>query len=157
MRTHKAIIAVTTAFAFALLTGCGDSTENKTPATPEAETSTEAQGVTESVVESVKEAAQPVVEEATKTAEQVATEAKSAASAAAADATIKANDLIAKAKSLISETKYSDAMNIINQLKSMKLTPEQEKLVADLKAQVEKAMSALSSTNAAGALNSLLK
>jgi hypothetical protein len=89
--------------------------------------------------------------------EKAAKEVQAAATTAVDEATAKANALIDQARKLVSETKYSDAMNLINQLSSMKLTPEQQKLVADLKAQVQKALTSLSSTNVSGAIGNLLK
>ena len=69
-----------------------------------------------------------------------ATGAGKAIDAAVVDATEKANALIEQAKNLIGQSKYSDALNILQQLSGMKLTPEQEQLVASLKDQIQKAM-----------------
>lgn len=148
MKTHTTIITLSAALAITLLAGCGKQTES-----PETGTGGEGTSATTSnpnVLTEAVEAAKPAVQ-------QAATEVKDAATAAAADATAKANALIEQAKKLISETKYTEATNLINQLATMKLTPEQEKLVADLKAQIKKALTSLSSTNAAGAVGNLLK
>ena len=48
--------------------------------------------------------------------------------------------MIDKAKSLIADNKYSEAMDLLKKLSSMQLTPEQKKLVDDLMAQAQKAM-----------------
>jgi NADH dehydrogenase/NADH:ubiquinone oxidoreductase subunit G len=151
------VIAVNSLIVAASLTGCGKSPESTPPSTDGAGATPETKSTTEQVVDSVKEAAKPVVEEGKKAVEAAAQEVKAAADTVVADTTSKANELIAQAKKLISETKYSDASNILNQLSSMKLTPEQEKLVADLKTQLQKAMTALGGTNAASTINNLFK
>ena len=160
----RIVIAASSLMVVAYLTGCRQSTESTPTETGDAATTTDTRTTTEKVTDSVKEAAKPVVEEVNKAVEaakpaveEAAKEVKEAAETVVADTTTKANDLIAQAKKYISETKYSDATNILNQLSNMKLTPEQEKLVADLKTQVQKAMTALSGTNAASAINSLFK
>jgi len=149
MKKQNAILTLTAAVAITLLAGCSKPADSST--TPDS--GTKPAGETKTVGESLNEAAKPVVQEA----EKAAAEVKAAATTAVADATAKANSLIDQAKKLVSEAKYSDATNIINQLSTMKLTPEQEKLVADLKAQIQKAVSSLSGTNAAAAINNLLK
>ena len=136
------------ACAAAMLMGCGKPADSNQPASGDQPAQT-----TKSVGEALNEAAKPAVQEA----EKAAKEAQAAATAAVAEATAKANALIEQTKKLISETKYPDAMNLINQLSAMKLTPEQEKLVADLKAQIQKALSSLSTTNVSGAIGNLLK
>lgn len=158
------LIAASILMVAAALSGCGQSEQSTPPAETGSGTTTETKTTTEKVTDSVKEAAKPVVEEVNKAVEaakpaveQAAQEVKAAASTAVSNTASKADELIAQAKKFISETKYSDATNILNQLANMKLTPEQDKLVADLKAQLQKAMTALSGTNAAGALNNLFK
>jgi len=160
----KIVTTTSSLIVIAFLAGCGQSTDSNQPSGDGANAPTESQGTTKSVTETVKEAAQPVVDEVNKAVEaakpaveEAAKEVKEAANTVVADTTSKANELIAQAKKYISETKYSDATNILNQLSNMKLTPEQEKLVADLKTQVQKAMTALSGTNAASTINNLFK
>lgn len=146
--------------AITFLAGCSkpaDSNQSTSGEQP-------AKGTTTSVAESITNAVKPIVEEATKAVESVkpaisnaVEDVKAAATTASADATAKANSLIDQAKKFINDAKYSDAANIVNQLSTMKLTPEQEKLVADLKAQLQKALTSLSGTNAASAVGNLFK
>ena len=148
MKTQNKIITLSAAQAIALLAGCDKPADSNQPAAGD-----QPAKETKSVSESLNEAAKPVVQEVEKAAKEV----QAAVTNVAADATSKANELIGQAKKLVSEAKYSDAMSIVNQLSTMKLTTEQEKLVADLKAQIQKAMTSLSTTNAAGAIGNLLK
>jgi hypothetical protein len=57
-----------------------------------------------------------------------------------ADTNAQAQELITKAQKLVSEKNYEGAMNLMNELKNFKLTPEQEKLVQDLKTTIQKAL-----------------
>jgi hypothetical protein len=63
-----------------------------------------------------------------------------------------AQSLIDKAKDLVSEKNYGEALNTLKQLSTFKLTPDQQKVVDDLKAKVEKLMSNSAVSNAVGNL-----
>ena len=83
-----------------------------------------------------------------KTAEEAKTAATTAtaevhklAAEAAATAEAKAQDAINQAKNLVGAGKYTEAMDLLRQkLAGLQLTPEQQKLVDDLKAQIQKAL-----------------
>lgn len=111
--------------AAVLLTACGNN--QSTPAT-KSETSAPANTAGTAAGEIKKQ-----VEEAKGAVESKAKEV-------AAQASSQAQGLIDQAKSLISQNKLSEAMTSLNQLGGLKLTPEQQKLVDQLKEQVQKAL-----------------
>jgi outer membrane PBP1 activator LpoA protein len=75
-------------------------------------------------------------------------EAQKAVQDAAASASTQASGLIDQAKSLIADQKYTEAMDVLKRLSSMKLTPEQQQLVDDLKAQAQKALAGAAASDA---------
>jgi len=64
--------------------------------------------------------------------------------------------LIDKAKTYIADKKYEDALGSIKQLADLKLTPEQQIIVDDLKAQVLKATGKQVASDATKAVGGLL-
>jgi hypothetical protein len=139
MKTRRIVLPLS--MALALAAGC----EKK----PSAETPAAGGGTPAPDAGKMMDAAKPAVDQAAK-------EVKDAASTATADATAKANAVIEQAKSLVGQNKYTDALTTLQQLASMKLTPEQEQLVAGLKEQIQKAMASKAATDAAGAAGDLL-
>jgi outer membrane PBP1 activator LpoA protein len=108
---------------------------------------------------SKQESSTPQAPEATKPAaavEKQAEAAKPAAQDAAASATSNAQSMIDKAKALIADNKYSEAMDLLKKLSSMQLTPEQKQLVNDLMAQVQKAMAGAAASDATKSVGGLL-
>src|SRR2546430_9159232 len=99
--------------------------------------------------------------EAAKTAEAAKAQAVKTADAAKVEAvkaaeTSRTEGLIDKAKLLISESKFSDASSVIQQLSGQSLTAQQTKVVDGLKEQIQKALVAKAADNAAGAVGNLL-
>lgn len=127
------------AWACMSLVGCGKQESQTPPA------------VTESrpTVEKTVSDAQKQAESQKAAAQSAATQAEKAVTDAAASAGDQAQGLIDKVKTLVAEKKYNDAMTTLKELSALKLTPEQQKLVDELKAQVQKALAGSAADDAA--------
>ena len=86
-------------------------------------------------------------------AETAAKEVKAKADSAIQSATGNdAQGLIAKAQSLVSDKQYQPALDTLQKLSSYKLTDAQQKMVDDLKAQIQKLMASNPAAAAGGLL-----
>ncbi len=72
--------------------------------------------------------------------EETVTETVETAKQAISDANAKAQEILTQAQNLVGEKKYDEAANLLQKLSSFDLTPEQQKLLDDLKATIQKAM-----------------
>jgi len=117
MNVKQILTAVTLSCAVTLMIGCGGETEQSAP-TPSPAT---AKPATTSKAKDPQPVAAPVVDAAAIAAEQ-------------------ASKQIENIKSLLADTKYSEALNTLNEVSALKLTPEQQKLVSELKAQIDTAL-----------------
>jgi hypothetical protein len=114
-------------------------------------------------VSNVVQQAQATASEVSTQAQQAATEVKTAAQQATTEAAKQAETmatqvqgLVDKAKSFIAEKQYPEAMNIVNQLTELKLSPEQQKLVDDLRTQIQQLMAAPAVSNTVERIGGLL-
>jgi uncharacterized lipoprotein YehR (DUF1307 family) len=102
----------------------------------------------------VQQAKELVVSEADKLKAQAQAQVQVTKDQIAAGAeTLKAQSLIDKASKLVADTKYADAANVLKQLASLKLTPEQQKTVDDLSGKIKTALAG----EAAKSVGDLLK
>ena len=108
------------------------------------------------MADAAKAAVEQVQTTATAVADQAVKEVTAQANAAATAASTQVQQTLDKAKGMVGEAKYQEALNLLQQLKDMKLTPEQQKLLDDLKAQIQTALAQAASTNAASALGNIL-
>jgi len=145
---------VTLIAAIAMTTGCDSKKEPTVPTSPEtpktsaSPASSDAQkALTDAAADAQKTAATAATEvqkaaEPVKAAAQTAVaETTKSAQSSVATATAKAQATIDKAKALVADNKFQEGLTMLNGLAGMVLTPEQQKMVDDLKVTIQKAMS----------------
>lgn len=132
------------------MVGCGKQ-EEQTPASV-----SDALPSADKAVSDAQKQAEPQKE----AAQSAAVDTQKSAIDVASAATDQAQGSIDKVKALIAEKNYTEALAAVQDLSAMKLTPEQQKLVDDLKVQAQKAMADAATEEAkkkaAGAVGGLL-
>jgi hypothetical protein len=143
MKTTHITLAAALCAAVSLGTGCKKNNEAGTAPAPAEKTAGSAlsEGA-QKATETAKEAA----EQAQAQAQAAKAAAKEAATKAAADAQAQAQGIIDNAKGLLAEKKFDQVTPILSQLQGLKLTPEQQQAVADLKAELAKLLKAAPGT-----------
>ena len=141
MKSAKITALLALASAFGLIISCGQK-EQTAPEPP-------------AKVEKAAEAAPAEMPKAAAAPAPAVAAAPEVAPAAAATTT-EAQGLIDKVKSLIADKKYTEAMNVLKELTALKLTPDQQKIVDDLKAQIESAVQAQATSEATKSVGGLL-
>ena len=129
MNTQTLRVGIASCLLIAAIAGCDkDSTKTAMDDTKKA---------VEGAADGVKKATDTAATEIKQAAEKVADGKTSAADAT----TAQAGEVIAKAKGLVAEKKYSEALSALGGLKDMKLSDSQQKIADELKAQIQKLMS----------------
>ena len=161
MKTYKLILPLIAATTLVLGLASCDKSETATPATNDANKAADAvKAETAKAADAVKTEAPKVVDAAKAETAKVADAAKvDAAKTETANAADNGSiqGLIDKARSLVTDGKYSDATSVLQQLAGKSLSSDQQKIVDGLKEQIQKALASKATENAAGAAGNLLK
>jgi hypothetical protein len=171
MKTHTrithSIMGVAAGAALLFATGCGnseqpagDTTKTTSPSASEAPQTAQPPMPAAAEAQKTVEAAEPATQEAqaaaAATAQQTASAASNQAVTAVAASMTEVQSLIEKAKGLVTDEKYKDALTVVQQLSGLRLTPEQRSLVDGLKAQIQTALAKSTAPDAASALGNVL-
>lgn len=143
------------------LPGCGKKPEPPPPPPkPKAEALIDsAKKVGENVADAAKDAGKVVADKAKDVGQTVGDAAKNAYDGARQAVGTTYTSAVSKAESLFQQSKFEDALKSLKSIGDMKLTPEQQKTVDDLKAKIQKALEATKSatSNAVNKAGDLFK
>jgi hypothetical protein len=140
MKSTYAEIALTTAAAFWLATGCGKKEEAPPTAQDAQKAVQQAAGEAQKAAEQQAPAVQQAAQQAAATAQQAAASAQQTAAVATTHAGTEAQSLIDKAKGLIADKKWADALSTLKDAAGKQPTAEQKDLLDQLIAEVQKAL-----------------
>ena len=143
----------------ALSAGFVGCEKKQSPSTATEETKKTAGTVGDTLKDAANSAAtevKKVAEEVKATAEKTVTDATKQVENLTASASSKAQGYIDKAKALVNEKKYQDALAALKELGNLSLSPEQQKAVDDLKKAIQNAFGPSAATNGATAIQGLL-
>ena len=105
----------------------------------------------------VKQAVDAVAAGVTQAVQAAASEQKPADAVTLTDADVaQTQGLIDRAKGYVADKKYQEALDTLKELAGAKQTPEQQKLVGDLNAQIQSALAKAAGSDAASALGGAL-
>jgi hypothetical protein len=147
MKTKNILTTMTFTALLAFIVGCGKSDET----TPAASPSTAPAAAPAAPAPAAADKVEVAAKDAKNTATKAADTAVKTANDTAASMESKAQSLIDQAKSFVADKKYQPALDTLQKLSSLKLTPEQQTVVDNLKAQIQKLMA-----GQAGSLGGLL-
>lgn len=166
MKTQSYLL-VTSALGLLLTSGCGKTEDLSTPPPPPPAAAPAPPAPAAEVKPAVDAAAAAAERSAAEAQAQAAAAQKavdSAATAAQAETsaiTSKAQSAIDNARQLIADSKWSEALKVLNDLAALKLTPEQQAAVDKLKVQAgelaQKAVATQATEKGTKALGDLLK
>lgn len=137
MRIKSAIAGIVICVAAAAVSGC--KKEEPASGAPKADQGTAPDAA--AVVDGAKTAAKEVTDQSAAQVKAVGQQAQG---------------LIDQAKTYVSEKKYQEAMNSLSQLTNIQLTADQQKMVDDLKAQIQSALAKATTADPASALGGAL-
>ncbi|MDB6110340.1 MAG: hypothetical protein JWR69_2090 [Pedosphaera sp.] len=162
MKLKYTVLGLTLGGLLALTGGCSKS-EPAPSASEVDKTIKEENAAVAKSADKAAEAAKPVLQQAADAvAKTTNVGARMAVDTAAkmVDTTAKpeaqAQGLIDQTKTLVSQSNYQGAVDTLKKLSSMKLTPEQQTMVNDLKAQVQKYMADHATSEGTKAIGNLL-
>jgi hypothetical protein len=166
-RITYSVLGIAAGAALLFATGCGKQEEPSGGATkitspsaseapPTAQPPMPAAAEAHKTAEAGQAATQEAQAAAASTAQQTVSGASNQAVTAVAASMTEVQALIEKAKGLVTDEKYKDALTVVQQLSGMRLTPEQRTLVDGLKAQIQTALAKSTAPDAASALGNVL-